>query len=153
MSTVYPDLPAAMIGHLRNTPRVVRDFAEDTTAAATTKFHADAARDGVSLPWAAYEERTADVQYMTRVNGQPAATIETGTVTWTVVAEGKATCRELARLLSQTLNDAPLVFQSGTLMHLRSHGPQSVPVGGLAPNSSNAYAFAVTFDTMVQGTA
>jgi hypothetical protein len=26
---------------------------------------------------------------MTRVNGRPAATIETGTVTWTVVAEGK----------------------------------------------------------------
>jgi hypothetical protein len=50
MSTVYPDLPAAMIGHLRNTPRVVRDFAEDTSAAATTKFHADAAGTGSASP-------------------------------------------------------------------------------------------------------
>src|SRR5438094_849747 len=112
-----------MIGHLRASPAVVSGFAEDTTSPGTTKFWADAARRGVALPWAVYEELGGEVRAMTRAGGVAHA-IEAGRVRFTVVAEGKAAARELARLLARTLDDAPLVFSDGVLMYLRARAPR-----------------------------
>jgi hypothetical protein len=36
-------------------------------------------------------------------------------------------------------------------MYLRAGSPSAIPVGDIAPNCPNAYAYAVVFSTMVQG--
>ena len=113
MADAYPDLPAAMIGWLRAQTTIVSAFAEDTSALATTKFWADAARQGVALPWAVYEEVEGDAAYMSATGGVTTR-LESGLIRFVVVAEGKQAARDLARLLTLALNDAPLAFADGT---------------------------------------
>lgn len=149
MSTLYPDLPAALVGWLRSQPTVVAAFGEDTTALATTKFWADLARPGVNLPWAVYEEVEGEVTSMTAAAGVTCS-LETGTIRFVVVAQGKKAARDLGRTITRALNDAPLVFADGVLMYLRARKPSFAPVGSLAPGNPNAYARVVVFETMVQ---
>lgn len=151
MATAYPDLPAAMIGWLRSQPTIVAAFGEDTSAPATTKFWADAARQGVALPWAVYEEVDGELAAMTAAGGVTCR-IETGLVRFVVVAEGKRAARDLGRMVMKGLDDAPLVFDDGRLMYLRARRPFFAPAGTLAPNSPGASARVVVFETMVQRT-
>lgn len=143
-----PDLPAAAIAWLRATPAVVSAFGEDTSAKATVKFHADKAWQGVRLPWATYVEIDGDVQYMTGAGGVT-NTIETGAVRFIVVSEDKKATRDLGRLLTQTLDDAPLVFDDGELMYLRAKKPFFVPVAEVTDNAPSAYALVIIFETVV----
>ncbi len=149
MPPSYPDLPAAMVGWLRAQPTVVAAFAEDTSSATTTKFWADAARQGVSLPWAVYEEVEGDLTYMTAAGGITSS-LDSGKVRFLIVAEGKKTARDLGRMVTTVLNDAPLAFADGTLMLLRARKPFFVPVAKVAPHCPNAYARVIVFETMVQ---
>lgn len=148
MSTPYPDLPAAIIGWLRANPTVVAAFAENTASPATTKFWADAARRGVALPWAVYEEASSDLLFMT-VTGTVAPSIETGQLRFKVVAAEKKQARDLGRLLAETLNDAPLVFDDGLLMNFRARSSFFVPVETCCADHPNAYARVILFDFMV----
>jgi hypothetical protein len=138
-----------VLGWLRAQPTIVSAFAEDTSSIATTKFWGDEARQGVALPWAIYEEVEGDIMYMTSAGGATAS-IESGLLRFLVVAEGKKAARDLGRMLTRALNDAPLVFQDGVLMLLRARKPSFVPVGDLAPGVPNAYARLIVFETMVQ---
>lgn len=139
-----PDLLAAMIAHLRATPEVVSAFGEDTTSAASTKFHADAARKA-ELPWAVYEEVGSDTMYMTGT-----ASIETGKIQFAVIASAKKQARDLARLVAEALDEADLVFDDGQLMNLRA-GPQfAVPIAAILPGSATGFSHVVVFDFMVQ---
>ncbi|WP_406699229.1 hypothetical protein V5E97_10165 [Singulisphaera sp. Ch08] len=147
-SETYPDLPAAMIGHLRATPAVVTAFGENRAALATTKFWADSARRGVILPWAVYEETDSDITYMT-TTGSVAPSIETGQIRFKVVSDEKKMARDLGRLLAETLNDAPLVFDDGLLMNLRARTPFSVPIAHVCADHPTAYARVIVFDYMV----
>jgi hypothetical protein len=147
-----PDLLAAVVARLRASPGVVAAFAENTASAATTKFWAEAARQGVVLPWAVYEEIDGDIQYMTQAAGV-SNTIETGAVRFVIVAAGKKAARDLGRLVSSTLDDAPLVFDDGILMYLRAKKPYFVPAADIAPENPTAYARAVVFEFMVNRTA
>jgi hypothetical protein len=148
MSTAYPDLPAAMIAWLRASPNVVAAFSENTASPATTKFWADEARQGTLLPWAVYEEIDGDIQYMTTAGGVR-NTIEAGVVRFIVVGEGKKATRDLGRLLTRTLDDAPLLFADGNLMYLRAKKPSFVSVKDVIGDIPNAYARMVIFETMV----
>lgn len=148
MSTTYPDLPAAMIGWLRASPAVIAAFAENTAAPASTKFWADSARRGVALPWAVYKEPRSDILYMT-VTGSAVPSIETGEIRFKVVSAEKKEARDLGRLLAETLNDAPLEFSDGLLMHLRARTPFFVPVETIGPDHPTAYARVIVFDFMV----
>jgi len=152
MSTAHPDLPAAMIGWLRASPSVVTAFAENTNALATTKFWADAARPGVALPWAVYEERDGEVQSMTAARGMTCS-IETGIVRFTIVAPAKKLARDLGRLVVKALDDAPLLFADGRLMYLRAQSASFQPVADIAPASPTAHARVIDFRFMVQRTA
>lgn len=146
MSVAYGNLLDAMVGWLRSTPAVVAAFGDDPSSLETDKFGPIPLRKA-DLPWAAYADVGGEVQYMTSND-----TIETGGLQFVVVANGKDIAESLVRLLVKTLNDAPLVFMSGRLMYLRAGSPSAVPVGDLAPNCPNAYAYAVTMNSMVQGT-
>lgn len=152
MSTAYPDLPAAMIGWLRASPNVVAAFAENTASEATTKFWADSAKQGVQLPWAIYEEIEGDIQYMSEA-ADVRNTIETGVVRFIVVSPGKKTARDLGRLLTKTLDDAPLLFADGILMYLRAKKPFFVPIADVVADSPTGYARVVIFEAMVNRTA
>ncbi|SIN70650.1 Protein of unknown function [Singulisphaera sp. GP187] len=143
-----PDLPAAMIAWLRASPSVVAAFAENTASPTTTKFWADEARRGVGLPWAVYEETGSDLIYMT-VTESVAPSIETGQIRFTVVSAEKKRTRDLGRLVAETLNDAPLVFDDGLLMNLRARTPFSVPIEHVSADHPAAYARVIVFDFMV----
>lgn len=143
----YPDFPSAIIAHLRGTPAVVAAFGEDTSAHATTKFWADVTPTKVNLPWATYEETGSEFMYMT---GTPPPSIETGQLRFITVTEEKKEARDLGRLLAETLNDAPLVFDDGLLMYLRAKAPFFVPIGNILPGASTGYSIVLVFDFMVQ---
>lgn len=147
VAETYPDLPAAIIARLRVTPAVVAAFGEDTTTHATTKFWADVTPTKVDLPWATYEETGSEFMYMT---GDPPPAIETGQLRFIVVAEGKKEARDLSRLLAETLNDAPLVFDDGLLMNLRAKTPFFVPIGNILPGATTGYSIVLVFDFMCQ---
>jgi hypothetical protein len=151
-SGTAPDLMAAVVARLRASPSVVAAFAENTASAATTKFWADAARQGVVLPWAVYEEIEGDIQYMTQAAGT-SNTIETGAIRFVIVSAGKKAARDLGRLVSGTLDDAPLVFDDGILMYLRAKKPFFVPVADIAPENPTAYARVVVFEFMISRAA
>lgn len=151
MSTPHPDLPAAMIAWLRASPGVAAAFAENAAVPATTKFWADAARPGVTLPWAVYEELGADLQPMTAARGA-VCTIETGVVRFTIAAAGKKAARDLGRLIATTLDDAPLLFTDGRLMYLRA-GSTRFQHADAAPACPAPYARIVDFEFMVQRTS
>lgn len=150
MSVAYANLLDAMLGHMRGSPGLVAAFGDTGTAApATDKFWPSPVRTGVTLPWAVYEDGGGNTGYTT---GR--ATIEEGAIRFVVAADGKDTANRLAKLLVKTLNDAPLTFMDGLLMHFRASAPPSVvPISSILPDCPNGYAYGVTFSTMVQGTA
>ncbi len=119
------------------------------SSATTTKFWADAARQGVSLPWAVYEEVEGDLTYMTAAGGITSS-LDSGKVRFLIVAEGKKTARDLGRMVTTVLNDAPLAFADGTLMLLRARKPFFVPVAKVAPHCPNAYARVIVFDQFTE---
>lgn len=147
VAETYPDMPSAMIAWLRATPAVVAAFGEDASAHATTKFWADVTPSKVDLPWATYEETGSEFMYMT---GDPPPSIETGQLRFIVVTEAKKEARDLGRLLAETLNDAPLVFDDGLLMYLRAKAPFFVPIGNILPGASTGYSIVLVFDFMCQ---
>ncbi len=137
-----------MLARIRATPTLVVAFAENVAAASTTKFWADFAPSGVDLPWAVYEEPDGDVMYMTAAGGH-VSSIESGVIRWVIVGEGRKATRDLGRMLTNTLNDAPLVFADGQLMDFRARKPSFAPVGDIAPGSPNAVARVLVFDYML----
>lgn len=141
----YANLPDAMIAHMRATPALVAAFGDVPAVLATDKFWPVPVRTGVDLPWAVYEDGGGDVQYTTGEAG-----IETSAIRFVVVADGKDAALALVRLLAATLTDPPLVFDDGLLMYFRPGSPSVVPIGTLAPECPNAYAYGVTFSTMTQ---
>jgi hypothetical protein len=151
VTTAYADLPSAMLGRLRAMPTVVAAFAEDISATSTTKFWADFAPTGVSLPWAIYEELGGDVQYMTPARGH-VSSIETGQVRWRIVGQGRKAVRELGRILAAALNDGPLLFAAGQLMELRARRPSFAPAADIAPGAPHAVVRVVVFDYMLSRT-
>jgi len=152
MTVAYADLPAAMIGHLRDQPTIVAAFGEDTSAPATTKLWGDEVRAGVAMPWAVYEEIDRKTTDMTAAGGV-VNRLNDLTIRWTVVGEGKQAVRQLAEMLIDGLNDAPLLFEGGKLMYFRStSGPIFVPNQGIAPSTPSAYVAVVVFSAMVSST-
>lgn len=147
MSTAYPNLLDAMLGHMRGSPGLGAAFGDTGTAVTATDKFAPFPVRNADIPWAGYVDAGSDVQYTTGT-----ATIETSNIQFIVVAAGKDIAESLVRLLVKTLNDAPLIFMSGRLMYLRAGSPSAIPIGDLAPNCPNAYAYGVTFQAMTQST-
>lgn len=149
MSVAYANLLDAMLGHMRGSPGLVAAFGDTGTAVpATDKFWPAPVRDGVSLPWAVYQDVGGNTTYTTGP-----ASIEEGAIRFIVAADGKDTANRLAKLLVKTLNDAPLIFMDGLLMYFRAAGPPTaVPISEVLPNCPNGYAYGVTISTMVQST-
>lgn len=149
MSVAYANLLDAMLGHMRGSPGLVAAFGDTgTSIPATDKFWASPVRKGVNLPWAVYEDGAQSTQYTTG-----SASIESSVIRFLVVAAGKDAALVLARMLLNTLNDAPLQFMDGRLMYFRASGPPTVqPVTEIAPDCPNAYAYGIAFDVMTQMT-
>ena len=141
----HANLIDAMLSQLRGTPALVAAFGDVPAVPATDKFWPVPVRTGVELPWAVYEDGGGDVQYTTGTAG-----IESSAIRFVVVADGKDAALSLVRLLAATLTDPPLVFDDGLLMYFRPGSPSVVPIGTLAPECPNAYAYGVTFSTMTQ---
>ena len=152
MSTVYPDMPSAMVGWLRAQPTVVAAFGDDPSALATTKFWGDEARRGVQLPWAVYQEVDRKTTYMTRNNsGTPY--IADGVIRCVVVGAGKEATRDLARLVATGLTNAKFQWQDGRLMMIQATSENFVPNDGIAPDYPNAYVCVVGFAVQYNGMA
>jgi len=148
MSTAYPDLPAAMVGWLRSSPGVVSAVGEHVGA---LKIWAEAAPRGVELPWVVYQERDAELQYMTQTAGL-VSVLESGTIRLFVVAAGKKQARDLARTIRRALDDAPLLFADGQLMHLRGRESHFASARDIAPDHPTAHAATIDFAFMVSRT-
>lgn len=145
----HANLLDAMVAHMRADAALVAAFGDDVSALATDKFWPTPVRSGVELPWAVYEDGGGNTQYTTGP-----ASVEDSAIRFVVVGDGRDTSLALARLLIATLNDAPLEFDDGLLMYFRCTGaPSVVPITAITGDYPNAYAYALTFSTMVQRTA
>lgn len=152
VSGLPPDLPAAIMQWLRQNPTVVAAFGDTAT---TPKFFGDKATWNKlpEMPYLVYDEiyegpglyESADDRGITHLFPE-------GQFQIAVFTKQKIQGRNLARMLKNVLNDAPLTFEDGILLELRWSEEMSMVADG-SPGQGSAptyYQRVVTFLYRVQ---
>lgn len=118
-----PDLMAAVVAWLRLDQAVVAALGETATS---PRIFADLEARGTAAPWVSFSEPDEDESYETvDPTGRPSsvtAGLFHAEITGPGGSGGKLAIRQLAELIGDTIEDAPLTFADGTLIYLRRTG-------------------------------
>lgn len=112
------DLIAACIAWLRADSAVATAFGEGVGSTGKRKFVSDYAPPLSELPYAVFNEPSEVENYETTDSRGPSS-LAAGVFVVEVFADEKLRTRRLADRLAASLNDAPLTFMDGVLIHLR----------------------------------
>lgn len=135
-----PDLPAAIMLWLRQSPQIVAKFGDSLT---TPKFFGDRATWNKlpDMPYLVYDEiYEGNPTYESADQFGVVHETPTGQFQIAIFTKNKIDGRNLARMIKNRLNDAPLFFQDGWLLELRWESELSIPGDGtIGPGSAPTY--------------
>ncbi len=125
----YPDILSAAVGYLHGNTVVATAFGDTSVV---SKFWTDyAAWNSQTLepsyPYLIFQEPQESDTYESESETSHSSSVSDGIVDFDVLAPSKTSVRQLADLVAQTLNDAPLVFDDGGLIYFR-HVSKTFPL-------------------------
>lgn len=114
-SATPPDLIAALVVWIRQNSALVAAFGDSAT---TPKFGSDLAAPKTAYPYCNFFEPDEDESYETEDQTGLVSSVADGTLGLEVVGSGKLAVRQLGEQLAAAINNAPLTFADGNLIHL-----------------------------------
>jgi len=144
------DLLAAVADWLESDDDVVMALGHD--AEDDPRIFSDEAR-GCELPYLVIVDVSDVPSYESLDSDSSIPITQRAQVQVSVFANGKTESKTLAKLVRNSLNDAPLVFDEGVLLYLRLDSDRGIPEPRPGPGSQvTVYHRALTFSAIVEST-
>lgn len=141
------DLVEAMVEFANAHPALT-----DSTAFGGSWLWLGRAPGDTALPYGTITTYTATPTFDSGEAGSNRGSVEAGSLTLAVYSTSRANCGRLAKLVRDTLTDAPLAFSAGSLMHLRP-GSFSVDLDpDPGPAGEDVWQAVTTFEFQVDAT-
>ena len=143
-----PDLLAACVAYLEATPAVTSAFGHTGQTTQFTKFWTDYA-GGTDMPYLVFAEPQQSELYETPGQNDSGSEVWDGYIDANIYAVDKAQARQLGLLVTETLDDAPLVFSDAELIYFRCMSRAFDPDYGIGPDdTATAYKRILRFRFM-----
>lgn len=113
---------------------------------------ADESPEGVDLPWIVVHDRGGAAEYETIDALNKIGYDDTGDIQVSVFAGSRALSKALARLVETSLNDAPLVFDDGSLVSFRRDHTSTELDPDKGPDGVDVWQTVLLFETIASST-